>query len=810
MRVSSLRSVALALLTTAGCSFDWDTFQGPRPGADGGVDVATDLAVDTPADAPVDTGPECTPERDTCPTGRYCVPGVNQCATGCRNDNDCSALGDGGVAQRCDTASHVCVACANDTHCPLGQLCMGNTCVAGCNAARGCPAGRTCCAGGCVDAQSNTQHCGACGSVCSVANATPSCIGGQCGVEMCRMGFGDCDRSANNGCETDVTTSTLHCGGCGVACPVYPRAAAVCAAGRCSMGACETGFADCDGNAVNGCEVNLRADTANCGACGMRCSFPGAGAACTSGVCVRTTCSPGFGDCDGDPSACEVTFASDAANCGRCGNACSFAHATGVCTSGVCALGRCESGWGDCDGMAANGCETDLNLSATNCGACGNACAFNGGTGVCRMGMCALATCDTGRDNCDGVAANGCEVDVRSNLSNCGACGRPCVGRPNSVAYCASAACGFTCESGFDNCDRVESNGCEVNLRTSNLHCGGCGLACAPANGSGACNSGTCEVTNCNAGFGNCDGNPTNGCETDTTSSMSHCGACGRTCAPANGTGVCRSGSCQLTACTGTFGNCDGSAANGCETDLVSDNNNCGACGLRCAAGTTCLVGRCSEPTFAGYTVTTPPPEVTWIDACAAPGGINVLVGEDDGFIDGALPFPVWLWGGSNQHYLVNSNGLVGFGTLFYNITAVPDRAPFRAWASSGASRVAPAVYLFGVDLVLGPSGVCIATVGTAPNRRWVAEFFNAELYVSSTMMFGPSQYTFELQAYEANRNLDVLYNTPFTTPFGLTPTSPDPILVAVQDYRPTTYTNAALYSSGMLSATTRVRFAPR
>jgi len=41
--------------------------------------------------------------------------------------------------------------------------------------------------------------------------------------------------------------------------------------------------------------------------------------------------------------------------------------------------------WGNCDGSAASGCEVDLRSSASNCGACGDRCA----SGVCTAGVCA-------------------------------------------------------------------------------------------------------------------------------------------------------------------------------------------------------------------------------------------------------------------------------------------------------------------------------------------------------------------------------------------------------------------------------------
>jgi len=57
----------------------------------------------------------------------------------------------------------------------------------------------------------------------------------------------------------------------------------------------------------------------------------------------------------------------------------------------------CSTGKGNCDGLASNGCETDLATSPNHCGACG---------------VVGAEVCD-GRDNsCDGVADNGCPRSI--------------------------------------------------------------------------------------------------------------------------------------------------------------------------------------------------------------------------------------------------------------------------------------------------------------------------------------------------------------------------------------------------------------
>ncbi|NTX34302.1 hypothetical protein HUA78_07620 [Myxococcus sp. CA033] len=125
---------------------------------------------------------------------------------------------------------------------------------------------------------------------------------------------------------------------------------------------CTAGLTVCEGTCVD-----LRGDTAHCGACGNTCST---GEVCQDSVCG---CRAGTESCDG---AC-VDTATDVAHCGTCGTAC----ATGqVCEAGACREG-CSEGLLRCGGACV-----DARTDVLNCGACGVACPD---VQSCHAGRCA-------------------------------------------------------------------------------------------------------------------------------------------------------------------------------------------------------------------------------------------------------------------------------------------------------------------------------------------------------------------------------------------------------------------------------------
>lgn len=60
-----------------------------------------------------------------------------------------------------------------------------------------------------------------------------------------------------------------------------------------------------------------------------------------------------------------------------------------------------------------------------------------------------------------------------------------------------------------------------------------------------------------------------------------------------NGTGLCQNGTLVVNQCNKGFADCDKQPANGCEIDLMNDDENCGSCFNACGDLESCQLGIC-------------------------------------------------------------------------------------------------------------------------------------------------------------------------------------------------------------------------
>src|SRR5581483_1189239 len=172
--------------------------------------------------------------------------------------------------------------------------------------------------------------------VCPDALSDGNCL-------MCSPGQRVCDGACVGPTDPAHGCADPSCTPCAI-----PHATAVCGdAGRCVMGACEAGYTDCNHDPSDGCETATGTDPHNCGSCGRMCSVANATAGCMMGMCTVGTCNAGFGDCDMNPmNGCELPTSADVNNCGMCGNHCNLAHATAGCAMGMCTVTSCDTGFG--------------------------------------------------------------------------------------------------------------------------------------------------------------------------------------------------------------------------------------------------------------------------------------------------------------------------------------------------------------------------------------------------------------------------------------------------------------------------------
>ncbi len=187
----------------------------------------------------------------------------------------------------------------------------------------------------------------------------------------------------------------------------------------------------------------------------------------------------------------------------------------------------CDGEDNDCDGEIDNAPSDQAcplkdkdkkHVSAT-------ACIEKGGEKVC-----IIAECESNYWDNDGQYDNGCEAEcVKSNngIEICDGVDNDCNGKtdelnPNTMckpvmnsseAQCVQGKCEYVCNYGYGNCNDNWEDGCETDVKSNSEHCGKCKNPCMPDNAIGMCSDMLCKVVSCKSGYYDINKDPADGCE---------------------------------------------------------------------------------------------------------------------------------------------------------------------------------------------------------------------------------------------------------------------------------------------------------
>jgi hypothetical protein len=278
--------------------------------------------------------------------------------------------------------------------------------------------------------------------------------------------------------------------------------------------------------------------------------------------------------------------------------------------------------------------------------------------------------CDGVDNTCEGQVDEG--FDLQTDDANCGACGVQCRAS-NAASVCLEATCVVEgCNPGFGDCNEDGGDGCETRLNTVE-DCLGCGAGCSAVNATAACDDRGCEIGECDDAFGDCNDFYADGCESSLRQ-IDNCGECGRVCEFANATPSCSAeGACQLRGCVTGFYDLDGSSENGCEyecdgspaledtPDDSFDDSNCD--GIDGDRGDAVFLSIDGRPDNTGLDATSPLSRLDdALRLARSSGRTQVLIATGDYAVDAfELSGGISLYGGYDDNFATRSTRRANF-----------------------------------------------------------------------------------------------------------------------------------------------------
>ncbi len=298
----------------------------------------------------------------------------------------------------------------------------------------------------------------------------------------------------------------------------------------------------------------------------------------------------------GGEEGCDAELDSDPLNCGACGHVCNISGAFPDCVSGVCVIKECAEGRQDRNHDPADGCEFACNksndgveicdnvdndcngiiddgfdlTSNDNCGACGNECALPNATSACQevngRYTCRIEKCDDNFFNFDGQQSNGCEkqcVESNNGEEICDGRDNDCDGQVDEETPNA----GMPCDDP-SLCPWHPQGKCVGKCADRGVYvCSGNQLVCVPKAGAP---TPTLEVCDADGVDEDCDGQSNE--DFDLMTDPNNCGACGNVCNVPNAYAACVAGECVVDTCRTGYNDLDPTKP-GCEYECPETVN---------------------------------------------------------------------------------------------------------------------------------------------------------------------------------------------------------------------------------------------